>query len=99
MKRFERSSYAATATGDLVAIFGVEIGLDDIHATPITAKLFGDDHGERGEDALAHFGVAAPDFYFSGGGNFEPGVGSEWRARRRGFLSGGERAREMECQK
>jgi len=77
MKRFERTSNTATAAGDLVAIFGVEVGLNDFDAAPIAGQLFGDDHGERGKDALTHFGVAAPDCYFAGGRNFEPGVESE----------------------
>jgi hypothetical protein len=46
----------------LLAIFRVEIRLNDLDASPIAAEFFGDDHGERGTNALAHFGFTAPDF-------------------------------------
>jgi hypothetical protein len=37
--------------------------LNNLHAAPIAAKFFGNDHWERGANALAHLGFSAPDFY------------------------------------
>jgi len=62
LRRFRRKFEPAAAAGELLAILRVEVGLNDLDAAPIAAEFFGDDHGERGADALAHFGFAAPDF-------------------------------------
>lgn len=80
---FVGSSNAAATTGELLAIFGVEIRLNNLHAAPIAAKFFGNDHGERGANALAHLGFSAPDFYAAVGVEFEPGIRRK-RAGRRG---------------
>src|SRR5262249_10706686 len=60
-KRIKRAANAAAAAGDLVAIFGIKIGLNDFHAALIAGKFFGDQHKKGGLHALTHFGVAAPD--------------------------------------
>ena len=80
---FVGSSNAAAAAGELLAILGVEIRLNNLHAAPIAAKFFGDEHGECGANALAHLGFSAPDFYAAVGVEFEPGIRRK-RAGRRG---------------
>ena len=72
---FVGSSNTKAAAGELIAVLGVEVGLNDLHAAPITAKFFRDKHGESSANALAHFGLAAPDFYAAAGVEFQPGVG------------------------
>ena len=76
---FVGSSNAEASAGELIAVFGIEIGFDDLHAAPIAAEFLGDDHGERGSNALAHLGFAAPDFDFAVGRDLQPGVGRKGR--------------------
>ena len=71
---FVRSSNAKTAAGELIAVLGVEVRLNDLHAAPIAAQFFGDEHRESGANALAHFGLGAPDFYAAAGVEFQPRV-------------------------
>src|SRR6266852_1900005 len=75
---FVGSSNAEAAAGELIAVLGVEVGLNDLHVAPIAAKFFRDEHGESGANALAHFGLAAPDFCATAGVEFQPGI---WRKR------------------
>ena len=65
---FVGRSNAQASAGELIAVFGIEIGFDDEHAAPIATKFLGDDHREDGSNALAHLGFAAPDFYFAARG-------------------------------
>lgn len=71
---------AATAASELVAVFRVEVSLQDGDARPSATEFFGDDHGERGADALAHFGAGTPDFDGAIVSDFEEGVGSKRRS-------------------
>ena len=86
---FVGSSNAKAAAGQLIAVFRVEVRLNDLHAAPIAAKFLSDEHGESGANALAHFGLAAPDFCATVGLEFQPGVGQKRggcsRVRVRGF--------------
>ena len=62
--------------GGLAAVGGlVEVGLFDAHVLPIDVELFGDEHGELGLDALAHFGSAGLDGDGAVRGDFDEGGG------------------------
>ncbi len=80
---FVGSSNAKAAAGELIAVLGIEVGLNDLHAAPIAAKFFRNEHGESGANTLAHFGLAAPDFCAAVRGKFEPGVGRKQSSCRR----------------
>ena len=63
----KRAADTAAAAGDLVAVFGIKIGLNDSHETPIAAKFFSYQHWKGGLHDLTHFGMSAPDGDHSGG--------------------------------
>jgi hypothetical protein len=63
---------------------------------PVATELFGDDHGKRGPNALAHLGVAAPNFDDAISGNLEPGVGRERTGVRQDVRSPRRTARKVE---
>ncbi len=43
------------AAGALAAVSGVEVALDDAHVLPVHLEFLGNDHRQRGLDALADF--------------------------------------------
>ena len=60
--------------GGLAAVGGfVEVGLFDAYVLPVDVKLFGDQHGEFGLDALAHLGSPGFDGDGSVGGDLDEG--------------------------
>jgi len=62
--------------GGLAAVGGlVEVGLFDVDVLPGDVELFGDEHGELGLDALAHFGSPSFDGDGAVGGDFDEGGG------------------------
>jgi hypothetical protein len=62
------------AAGGLAAVGGlVEVSLLHADALPVDVELFGDEHGQLGLDALAHFGSAGLDGDGAVGGDFDEG--------------------------
>ena len=62
------------AAGGLAAVGGlVEVSLLHADALPVDVELFGDEHGQLGLDALAHFGSAGFDGDGAVGGDFDEG--------------------------
>ena len=62
------------AAGGLAAVGGlVEVSLLHTDVLPVDIELFGDEHGQLGLDALAHFGSAGFDGDGAVGGDFDEG--------------------------
>ena len=71
----------AAATLDLRAVLRIQVGLLDLDLRPVDVELVGDDHRQRGLDALSSLGILRDDREGVVGVDRDVGV---WRERGRG---------------